>query len=200
MTGNKPNKGKTGTINSQVLAQAACRKWDRLKKLTQCEDSQERSIGMGWRESYNSMFKTEDQPQWRNKCWIDAYIAFKDRRACVWKLYFRLTRKLDRWKVYSYYTLLIQEAKPRNLSMPPVYKQNAYGMNVWTGPVLRYSRFDQKTPGSNPTVRLLAFLFCLRPVWQTQHAPHHTQMHPWFKVWKNPRVNLWGPPQVIFST
>ena len=88
VTRENPTRGKTGTINSQLLAQAACRKLNKLKKQTKREDSQKRSIRMGGRETCNSVFKTEDRPQWRNKCWNGAYIAFKDRRACVWKLYF----------------------------------------------------------------------------------------------------------------
>ena len=63
VTGKKTQQGKTGTINSQLLAQAACRKLDKLKKQTQCEDSQKKSIGIGGRETYNLVFKTEDRPQ-----------------------------------------------------------------------------------------------------------------------------------------
>ena len=63
VTGKTPTGEKTGTINSQLVAQAACRKFDKLKKQTYCEDSQKGSIGMGGRDPYNSAFKTEDRPQ-----------------------------------------------------------------------------------------------------------------------------------------
>ena len=62
VTGKNPNRGKTGTINSQLLAQAACRNLDKLKT-TECTDFRKEESGWVGGKLITQCSKTEDGPQ-----------------------------------------------------------------------------------------------------------------------------------------